>query len=114
MGVFGRDPAFLKQVETNVAKTIKASADIHLASIYCQKNPMLYYCLHGHFGNYVPFYAQKENYETIRSNLGNLKLKLGYAQDASETYGKFDAFNLSNIFEWLKEKSQILNLNSIE
>jgi len=104
MGIFGRDPAFLKQVETNVAKTIKASADIHLASIYSQKNPMLYYCLNGHFGDHVPFYAQKENYEKIRSNLNNLKLQIGYAQDAAETYGKFDAFNLSNIFEYMDKE----------
>lgn len=101
MGVFGRDPAFLKQVEKNVAKSIKNSADIHLSSIYCQKNPMLYYCLHGDFGQYLPFYAQEANYNTIKSNLGKLKLQLGYAQDASETYGKFDAFNLSNIFEYM-------------
>lgn len=104
MGFFGRDPAFLKQVEKNVSKTIKGSADLHLASIYSQKNPMLYYCLHGDFGDYLPFYAKEENYKTIRSNLGNLKLQLGYAQDATKTYGNFDAFNLSNIFEYMDQK----------
>lgn len=104
MGVFGRDPAFLKQVEKNVSKTIKGSADLHLASIYSQKNPMLYYCLHGDFGDYLPFYAKEDNYKTIRSNLGNLKLQLGYAQDATKIYGKFDAFNLSNIFEYMDQK----------
>jgi len=104
MGVFGRDPAFLKQVEINVAKTIKGSADIHLSSVYCQENPMLYYCLNGDFGNYLPLYAQEGNYEKIREGINKLHLQLGYAQDAANTYGTFDGFNLSNIFEYMDKE----------
>ncbi len=101
MGIFGRDPAFLKQVETNVSRTIKSSADVHLSSIYCQDNPMLYYCLNGDFGDYLPYYAQRNPYSIIRSHLDNLHLQLGYAQDAAKQHGHFDAFNLSNIFEYM-------------
>lgn len=104
MGIFGRDPAFLEQVESNVAKSIKASADIHLSSIYSQNNPFLYYCLKGDFGDYLPFYAQKENYNSIKNNIDLLKLELGYAQDVGEKYGNFDAFNLSNIFEYMNNE----------
>ena len=104
MGIFGSDPAFLKQVETNVASTIKGSADRHLSSIYCQNNPILYYCLHGDFGNYLPLYALEENYAKIKANIQNLHLQLGYAQEAAKRFGDFDAFNLSNIFEYMDEK----------
>lgn len=101
MGLFGRDRAFLKHVQVHVSTTILKKAGEHLSSIYAQRNPILYYCLNGHFGPYLPYYARPENYEKIKANLDALKIEFGYAQDAAVRYGKFDRFNLSNIFEYM-------------
>ena len=101
MGVFGRDPAFLDQVEVNVGKTIMENAARHLSSIHAQNNPILYYCLNGDFGDYLPKYLRPENYGIIKNNMERLELYLGYAQEASSMYGKFNAFNMSNIFEYM-------------
>lgn len=101
MGLFGRDKAFLKQVEVHVSKTILAKAGEHLASVHAQSNPFLYYCLTGHYREHLPFYAKAENFEKIKANLDRLEIDYGYAQDAAIKHGKFDRFNLSNIFEYM-------------
>ncbi len=104
MGWLGRDPAFLAQVNVDVGKVIMEKAAIHLSSKYAQQNPMLYYCLNGHFGSHLPFYAREEQYKKVKSNLDALKIEYGYAQDAGNKYGNFDRFNLSNIFEYMDDK----------
>lgn len=104
MGIFGRDKAFLAQVKVNVGKTIMEKAGLHLSTVYAQTNPMLYYCLHGNFGPYLPFYMQKAQYNKVKENLPKMKLEYGYAQDAAAKYGKFDRFNLSNIFEYMTDE----------
>ena len=113
MGLFGRDRAFLKHVHVHVSTTILKKAGEHLASIYAQNNPILYYCLNGNFGSYLPFYAKPENYNKIKSNLDKLEIEFGYAQDATVKYGQFDRFNLSNIFEYMDEEVFELTAMSI-
>jgi S-adenosylmethionine-diacylglycerol 3-amino-3-carboxypropyl transferase len=115
MGLFGRDRAFLKQVEVHVSKTIFAKAGEHLASVHAQKNPFLYFCLTGRYGNLLPYYAKPENYEKIKANLDHLEIDYGYAQDAAIKYGKFDRFNLSNIYEYMDpEVFQITSQSMLE
>lgn len=101
MGFFGRDPAFLAEVKVNVGNTIMEKAAIHLKSTYAQNNPILFYCLNGHFDSYLPYYAKEVNYKKVKLNLKNLHIEYGYAQEAVHKYGKFDRFNLSNIFEYM-------------
>ncbi len=113
MGIFGRDPAFLDQVEINVGDAIMNSAAKHLSSVYAQSNPMLYYCLCGDFGTYLPLYLKAENYDLIKSRMERLELYQGYAQEASVQYGKFNAFNLSNIFEYMDANTFQSTTNSL-
>lgn len=101
MGRFGRDPEFLKQVTVNVSDFIYNKSATHLSSAASQSNHILEYCLKAKFEDHLPFYARENNYQQIKENLGLLKLYKGYAQDAISNYGKFDAFNLSNIFEYM-------------
>jgi len=110
MGLFGRDRAFLKHVNVHVSTTILKKAGEHLASVYAHRNPILYYCLNGNFGPYLPFYAKAENYDRIKANLDKLEIEFGYAQDAAVKYGKFDRFNLSNIFEYMD--SEVFEMTS--
>ncbi len=101
MGMLGRDPAFLKEVETNVGRTIMERAGAHLSSKAAQTNPILRYCLTGSYGDLRPYYLQPENYKSIKNNIDALQIVEGYAQDAKALYGNFDRFNLSNIFEYM-------------
>lgn len=101
MGWLGRDPAFLKQVEVHVGEFIFQKAAHHLKSVAAQDNFILRYNLTGSFGNLVPDYAMPENYNRIRANIGRLFFYEGLAETAIHKYGKFDGFNLSDIFEYM-------------
>ena len=104
MGRFGRDPAFLKEVNVPVGQFIYEKAQQHLSSVDCQKNYFLSYILRGTFENGLPHYARSDNYEVIKANLSQLKLEKNYAQQAAKKYGLFDHLNLSNIFEYMNNE----------
>lgn len=102
MGRFGRDPAFLKQVDIPVSKFIFNKSEKHLKSIESQQNYFLKFILHGLFDEEnLPHYLRLENFQTIKKNISKIKLIKGYAQDAFINYPQFDYFNLSNIFEYM-------------
>jgi S-adenosylmethionine-diacylglycerol 3-amino-3-carboxypropyl transferase len=104
MGKFGRDPEFLKEVKVTVSEYIYKKAGNHLQTKEAQENFMLHFNLTGNFGTLLPNYLQKENFKIIKSNIGRLKIKDGYAQDAISEFGKFHCMNLSNIFEYMDQK----------
>lgn len=101
MGKFGRDPEFLKQVKIVVSDYIFSSAERELTSTNVFKNFILHYNLTANFGNHLPHYLQVQNYDHIKQNINKIVIFKGYAEDAITNYGKFDAMNLSNIFEYL-------------
>lgn len=101
MGRLGRDKAFLKEVKGSVSDFILAQAQSHLTTVNAQNNFILNYALTGNFRNEFPHYVRKDNYEAVKSNIHRLILVKGLAQNAIGEYGPFDAFNLSNIFEYL-------------
>lgn len=101
MGILGRDPAFLKEVEIPVSTFILNQAKNHLSSTRCQKNYFLHFIMKGNFGDYLPHYARKENFSKIKQNVHKLKTFHGIAEDAFKEYSGFSKFNLSNIFEYM-------------
>ncbi len=101
MGKYGRDPEFLKEVKVNVGQTIFQKAENQLKSVRAQNNFILRYNLTGSFGNLLPHYLEPENFDKIKANLDRLHIVEGYAQEAFRLHGKFDCFNLSNIFEYM-------------
>ncbi len=103
MGRKGRDKAFLNEVKTNVGSEIFKRSEEHLSSVNCQKNSMLHYIMKGEFGNFLPFYMQEENFNLIKNNLHKIELFNGFPDQAIEKFGKFDAFNLSDIFEYMND-----------
>ena len=105
LGRFGRDPEFLKEVNVNVGSFLLNKANAYLSTQACQKNWMLHYIMKGEFGKHLPHYAQKKNFEIIKTNLDKLHLQKGLAEDAINKHGKFDGFNLSNIFEYMDEST---------
>lgn len=119
MGRLGRDPAFFKYVETDVAGRIFKRAEYALTILPTDRNPYLEYIFTGNFGDSLPFYLRKENFNSIRTNLDKLILFKGNLQQAFEAHKeiKFDGFNLSDIFEYMnyeqykKELKHILDFS---
>jgi S-adenosylmethionine-diacylglycerol 3-amino-3-carboxypropyl transferase len=105
LGKYGRDPKFLSHVEVNVVDYIKDKINQHFKSTLCQNNPMLNFCLLGHFGNYEPFYLRKENFDIIKNNLSSINLELGLAENVIQKYNNLDKMNLSNIFEYMDDEN---------
>jgi len=103
MGKFGRDPKFLEQVQMNVSEYIYQKAGAHLSSVAAQDNYMLHFIITGNYGECLPHYAREENYDKIQSNIHRIVLKKGYLQDVAAENGKFDGYNLSDIFEYMDE-----------
>lgn len=104
MGKMGRDPAFFNEVKVPVATYIFNKTKAHLSGEACQQNYFLYYILNGHFGEKLPHYARKENFEMIKTNLHKLEL----VQTTAENYTdrkSFTKLNLSNIFEYMDDQA---------
>ncbi len=101
MGRLGRSKAFLDEVEVSVGKFIFKKAKQHLKSTACQKNYFLHYILKGNFGAELPHYVREGVYEKIKKNIDKLEVFEGFAEDAFAKHGKFNRFNLSDIFEYM-------------
>ncbi|MGL4595946.1 MAG: DUF3419 family protein, partial [Bacteroidia bacterium] len=100
MGRYGRDPEFMNEVKVKVSEYIFGKAENHLMQVAAQKNLYLKHILTGHFGTLLPHYARKENFDTIQQNIKRIHFICGYAEEAP---GVFQAFNLSNIFEYMPQ-----------
>lgn len=105
MGKYGRDPEFMREVNIPVSQTIYNKAAAYLQSEDAQQNFMLHFSLTGTFGKLLPHYLQKENFDIIKQNVDCLITKEGFAQQIIDYYGKFSAMNLSDIFEYMDNKT---------
>ncbi len=101
MEKYGRDKSFFDHVKIPVSQYIYQKSAKHLQSIYAQSNEMLHFALLGHFGELLPHYLQPQNFDIIQKNINKITLQQGKVEDAIPLFGKFDAFNLSNIFEYM-------------
>lgn len=101
MGRYGRDPAFLQQVRIPVSQYLFDRAAAHLRSTDCQENYFLRFILLGNFGPTTPRYLRPEFYLKVRQNLGALRLVHGDVSAAFAGGESYEAFNLSNIFEYM-------------
>lgn len=115
MGRLGRSPEFLKEVDVNVGKHIFERTEKELSNTNTQKNFMLRFMLKGGFENTLPHYLQKENFYKIKHNLVSnttqITFEKGLAEEVATKYKHqnilFDVMNLSNIFEYMDEKTFI-------
>jgi len=106
MGKLGREPEKLKEVKGDVGELIFEKAEKHLQSKEAQSNAMLQYCLTGKFGNFLPPYVQKNNFDQIKQWLQTNQITYfhGDLQQAMAQFKNFNRFNLSNIFEYMNER----------
>jgi S-adenosylmethionine-diacylglycerol 3-amino-3-carboxypropyl transferase len=104
MGRLGRDPSFFKYVEGSVADRILTRARHALVELDPSKNPYLRWILNGKYGSSLPHALREENFEKIRSNLDKLTIIEGTVESAL-TEQKYDAYNLSDIFEYMSDEN---------
>ncbi len=113
MGSAGRSPEFMKHVQLNVSEFIYQTAEKHLKSVGCQNNEYLSYIFTGEFKSQLPHYLLPENLKKVRENINHIKFAQGTAEEILSKYGKFDGFNLSDIFEYMSETQMKENADII-
>lgn len=105
MGRMGRDPSFFDHVDGPVATRILERTRHALATLDPSDNPYLHWILTGTHGAALPLALREEHFETIRRNLDRLEWRLASIEELleEEPAVRFDAWNLSDIFEYMPE-----------
>jgi S-adenosylmethionine-diacylglycerol 3-amino-3-carboxypropyl transferase len=103
MGRLGRDPAFFQYVEGSVSDRILERTRHALTQLDCAANPYLQWILAGTHMTALPFALRPENFDPIRRNLHRLRWWKATLENvlAAPEKEKFDAYNLSNVFEYV-------------
>jgi S-adenosylmethionine-diacylglycerol 3-amino-3-carboxypropyl transferase len=107
MGALGRDPEFFKYVEGSVAERILSRTEHALAVLDPAANPYLHWILTGTHGEPLPHALEEHNFNPIRQALRENRFRIhGASIEAlleAEPDTRYDAFNLSDIFEYMSE-----------
>lgn len=117
MGALGRDPEFFKYVEGSVADRILARTRHALVHLDPSENPYLHWILTGTHGEALPEALEERNFETIRQALAAGRMEILHApleEVLEDSPGsKFNAYNLSDIFEYMSEENTAALLRKI-
>ena len=108
MGRLGRDPAFFDYVEGSVADRILERARYALVDLDPSENPYLQWILNGQFGEVLPYALRRDSFGKIRSAIqeGRFGIAEGSLEEVLDrSDDRYDAFNLSDIFEYMSESS---------
>lgn len=107
MGALGRDPEFFRYVEGSVAERILQRARHALVVLDPSLNPYLHWILTGTHGEALPEALEEKHYQTIRQALAEERFEVVQApleQLLTERPDqRYDAFNLSDIFEYMSD-----------
>jgi S-adenosylmethionine-diacylglycerol 3-amino-3-carboxypropyl transferase len=111
----GRDPAFFRYVEGNVAIRLLHRSRDALTMLDPTRNPYLQWILLGRHGSALPFALRPQNFQSIRQHLDRLEWHTttleGYLATTRSSH--FNGFNLSNIFEYMSVPSYYTLLDEI-
>jgi len=100
MGRMGRDPAFFAHVEGSAGARLLARTRHALTALPAHSNPYLAYIMTGTYPpEALPRYLCPAHTGTIRDRLDRVRFVHGSLPSAGE--GRFDGFNLSDIFEYM-------------
>ena len=117
MGALGRDPEFFRYVDGSVADRILARTRHALAILDPSANPYLHWILTGTHGTNLPAALEEKNFTPIRDALAQNKLAIVPTPIesllANPTTESFDAYNLSDIFEYMSEANTAALLEKI-
>ena len=106
LGRLGRDPEFFRYAQGPISERILRRTEHALTILPTHDNPFLHYIVYGSFGETLPDYLLPEKFEAIRTGLDRLSFEHGSIEEVGRSHGgDFDAFNLSDIFEYLEPDS---------
>ncbi|MDH3232874.1 MAG: BtaA family protein [Alphaproteobacteria bacterium] len=101
MGALGRDPAFFDFIEGSVADHIAGKTRFALVDQDPSTNPYLHWILFGTHGDALPLALRPEHFETVRARLDRIELRQCSIEDLPGQGFRGDAFNLSDVFEYM-------------
>lgn len=101
MGRLGRDPSFFAQVQGSVADHVSRRTRQALVEQDPSVNPYLAWILTGRHGAALPLALREDRFDLIRDRLQRLELREGAMEGLAEDGVRADAFNLSDIFEYM-------------
>lgn len=104
MGRLGRDPEFFRYVEESeggVAGHVGRRVAHALQALDPADNPYLQWILTGGHTTALPLALRPEHFATIREQLDRLEWRRQSVEDFADSGEKVDAFNLSDIFEYM-------------
>lgn len=117
MGRLGRDPAFFAYVEGSVAERILRRVRHALVELDPSRNPYLHMILRGSLDEDLPHAWRKQHFDTIRKALQDDRLKIVSSSlekhFAEHSLDRYDAMNLSDIFEYMSEETSHMLLRKI-
>lgn len=115
MGRLGRDPEFFRYVEGSVADRILGRTRHALVELEPAANPYLWWILTGGFGEALPEALREDRFELIGDALreGRFECFEGSIEEWLEGGEKADAFNLSDIFEYMSEANSVRLMEGI-
>lgn len=117
MGALGRDPEFFKYVEGSVADRILARTRHALAVLDPSENPYLHWILTGTHGETLPAALEERHFLPIRHAISAGRFSVAQCSIEalldSEPDRRYDAFNLSDIFEYMNEANTASLLEKI-
>lgn len=105
MGKLGRDPAFFDHVEGGPAAQVSRLTRKALVDQDPSVNPYLHWILRGTHGELLPRALAEERFETIRERIDRLEIRLCTVETLAGEGVKADAFNLSDIFEYMSPEA---------
>ncbi len=113
MGRLGRDPAFFDHVEGSPAEQVARLTRKALVEQDPAANPYLHWILRGAHGKDLPRALREEQFDVIRERLDRLEDRLCTVETLAEEGVKADAFNLSDIFEYMSPEAHAAAYASI-
>ncbi len=115
MGKLGRDKAFFRYVNVNVAEHILERTKYAITELDTSENSYLHYIINSKYDKVLPLAYRKENFETIKNNIDKLIL----LTESVETFINRDdvdyinKYNLSDIFEYMDDSQMCKIYESI-
>ena len=97
----GRNPAFFKEVQVNISKYLFEKIAGFILDPKSYQNYYMHYIAKGQFGNTLPHYARKENFDFIKSNIHKLTMRHGNLLSAPKEEEGITLINASDIFEYI-------------
>lgn len=107
LGRLGRDPSFFRYVEGSVADKILERTRHALRELEPADNPYLQWILTGEHRGALPYALREGAFEAIRSNIDKIEWRQQSIEEFIKEAGSntIDAFNLSDIFEYMSEEN---------